>query len=284
MFKRSRFDHAENHRPKQMSYIDEWHATTVKPARFYDLQSAPGLKRKNYFYSVDLQGRVFLEEVLPKNIATSLKNEKFLDFFYTHVKRVGRKERAVLEKIGEEWGFHSLEEDYPFVSPCGVELNFLRPADTAIVFHSMRESPSGGLELVFGGTLAQPFSPRRLFISKKTGRIYHELTTETDDFGTDGESAQSEETASKNKTKITPLHKSFGQEFGLIKSSLAVTLSDEIVDAEENAYNEENLSGGEYSGMDFICAKNGRRSPITWLPDGAEPGSWALPPEDVKYF
>ena len=42
------------------NYIDDWQASIVRPAEFYEANSAPGLKRKNYFYNIDLQGRVFL--------------------------------------------------------------------------------------------------------------------------------------------------------------------------------------------------------------------------------
>lgn len=48
--------------PGSRSYIDEWHASTVKHASFYEEQAAPGVRKKKYFYSVDLQGRVFLGE------------------------------------------------------------------------------------------------------------------------------------------------------------------------------------------------------------------------------
>jgi hypothetical protein len=42
------------------NYIDEWYRSIVKPKKFYEANAAPGLKRKKYFYTIDLQGRVFL--------------------------------------------------------------------------------------------------------------------------------------------------------------------------------------------------------------------------------
>lgn len=258
MLQRASSDSATRSGTQTYSYIDEWQATTVRPALFYDSQAAPGLKQKNYFYAVDLQGRLFLEEVLPKNIATSLKSEKFLDFFFRRIKRTGKRERSILQKIGSEWNFNTLADDYPFVSPCGVELNFIRPADTVIVFHSIREAPSGGRELVFGATLTHPFSPGRLFISKRTGRIYHEMTVDLDE------------------EKIV-------RDFGLIKSSLAVSLSDGIVDGGETTSGEKVASSlQQHSGMDFVCPDTGNTYPIAWLPDEAEPGSWALPHDESE--
>jgi hypothetical protein len=47
-------------RSSSSKYIDDWYCSIVKPAKFYDDNAAPGLKRKNYFYTIDLQGRVFL--------------------------------------------------------------------------------------------------------------------------------------------------------------------------------------------------------------------------------
>ena len=51
---------------RRYSYIEEWQAATVKSSRFYEEQSAPDKKRKCYFYSIDLQGRLFLEVTSPK--------------------------------------------------------------------------------------------------------------------------------------------------------------------------------------------------------------------------
>ena len=232
--------------PAPAKYIDQWHASTVKPQSFYD-EFAAREKQKCYFYSVDLQGRLFLEEVLPKNIATSLKDEKFVNFFFQRLRRVRDKEKAILEKVGAA-------DDYPFVSPCGVELNFVRPADSPVVFHELREDSvnGSGKQLVFGGNLSQPYRPDRLAMSPRTGRLYHELTSGTGD----GDSVKS----------LTPLHDSgsTAPEYGLIKSSVAVSLADAIVE-------------GDGFGHDVICYDTGKRYPIEWLPVHAEAGEWGLP-------
>merc|ERR1719199_2311292 len=67
--------------PAKYRYIERWHASTVKPQSFYD-DFAAREKQKCYFYSVDLRGRLFLEDVLPKNIATSIKDENLLNFIF----------------------------------------------------------------------------------------------------------------------------------------------------------------------------------------------------------
>ena len=70
--------------------------------------------------------------------------------------------------------------DYPFVSVCGKEFNFIRPAATPIVFHSLMdtEDENGQRDLVYGGTkLKQPFDESTgIAVCEKTGRLYHKLT------------------------------------------------------------------------------------------------------------
>lgn len=230
--------------PAKYRYIERWHASTVKPQSFYD-DFAAREKQKCYFYSVDLQGRLFLEDVLPKNIATSIKDENLLNFIFRRLRRVRDKEKAILEEAGAA-------DDYPFVSPCGVELNFVRPADSPVVFHELREDSENGKSLVFGGNLSQLYRPDRLAMSPRTGRLYHELVSETRD--------------GREVKPLTALHASASTapEYGLIKSSVAVSLADAIVE-------------GDGFGSDVICYDTGKRYPIEWLPAHAEVGGWGLP-------
>ena len=195
-----------------------------------------------------------VEETSPKNIATSIKNTEFLNFFFRRLRRVGPKQIEVLRQL-------SVEEDYPFVSPCGPELNFVRPADLPIVFHGIHTTDDGETELVFGGSLTQPFYPNKLAISKTTGRLYHELLRSAEE---DGSSTGNEVYPS------TPLHASDRLEYGLIRSSVAVFLSDSILagaDEESDAL----------SGVEFQCTTLERRFPIKWLPHNAQPGPWSMP-------
>ncbi|CAI5746059.1 unnamed protein product [Peronospora destructor] len=127
-------------------------------------------QKRRYFYYIDLQGRLFLEDTRPKNIATSLKSAKFLRFFFSQVRRNG----IALCKSKEE------EEllEYPFRSPCGKEMNFIKCADRPFVFEDLRKDDSGKWTLVFGGgELMMPFLPETLRISLSTGRLYHDVQT-----------------------------------------------------------------------------------------------------------
>ncbi len=135
-------------------YEEVRQAREIKSAQFYEEQAA--LRR--YFYHVDLQGRLFLEDTVPKNVATSLKSARFLDFFF----RVLR---------ANDTGEHA---EYPFVSPCQGELNFVRPADRhgPIVFDSI-EARDGSRVLAFAGTLEEPWDPSLLAWDTVTDRLYH---------------------------------------------------------------------------------------------------------------
>mmetsp|Transcript_14608 Transcript_14608/g.20877 ORF Transcript_14608/g.20877 Transcript_14608/m.20877 type:complete len:287 (-) Transcript_14608:1872-2732(-) len=239
--------------------IDKWQATTVKPASFYADHSAIGRRRKCYFYSIDLQGRVFLEDILPKNLATSLKDTKFLDVFFRNIRRIDSKDIHYLSS-------YDAKKDYPYVSPCGIEMNYIRPADTPIVFHLLKEicmvstsNPNKSIiqQLCFAGSLTQEFSPTMLAISKRTGKIYHQLSSDQD-------------------FPITSLHKlQDHHQYGLLKSSLAISISENLVDG----YNVEQADmrmEDSYSGMNYFCTKNKLNHPIQWLPSTAEPGSWSF--------
>jgi hypothetical protein len=195
------------------------------------------------------------EDTLPKNIATSIKNVQFLDFFFARIRRIKDQERDLLSRLGVE------EHVYPFVSPCGPELNFVRPADSAIVFHGLVHENNDSIQsLVFGGSFKQPFDPSRLAISRYSGRLYHELIIPS-------EPSEAKET--------TPLHGSHGREYGLIRSSVAVTLSEHIapVDTPGETRNEE----AAHSGMSFARTDLGISFSIPWLPEESEPGPWAMP-------
>ena len=96
----------------ELQYEEQRQLQDVKSAAFYEEQG----QARRYFYYVDLlvrvsapfrraaaalqrppQGRLFLEDTVPKNIATSLKADKFLQFFFRQVSanRTGEHEDYV---------------------------------------------------------------------------------------------------------------------------------------------------------------------------------------------
>jgi hypothetical protein len=192
-------------------------------------------------FSFSFSFRDSKEETLPKNIASSIKDNIFLNFFFRQIRRVKQTEEDILESIG-------VSGDYPYVSPCGKELNFIRPAATPMVFHSLTDQDTN---LVFGGTMTQPFDPSRLAISEQTGRLYHKLISSTN----------AEDTT---KSPKTALHDTPIAQYGLIRSSVAVSLSESIVFGPDDK-------------MEFLSSDGSRPTGIPWLPEEAEPGSWSFP-------
>ena len=140
-----------------------------KSSEFY---SENALKR-HYFYVIDTRGQVFLEETLPRNIATSMKDGKFLNFLHNSLRK-------------NETGIH--EFSHPFVSYCGKEINYVSPYDrhSAFVFKDLfcnnvvitqsNISETGTLELTYASGLKHPFDIENLVYHPTSGRIYHILS------------------------------------------------------------------------------------------------------------
>eukprot|EP00980_Cylindrotheca_fusiformis_P004995 scaffold1062_cov130-Cylindrotheca_fusiformis.AAC.1 len=173
------------------------------------------------------------EETVPKNIASSIKDEKFLNFFFSRIRWVQPEKTNILLEGG-------LCDQYPFVSLCGGEVNYIRPACSPIVFHSALFNGNNGDVLVYGGSLTQPFDESRLAVSKNSGRLYHELA----------------HPLKGNKR---------GSDFGLLRSSIVIALADRLLPGTSDG-----------SAWSFL-RDDGSAVQIDWLPEWAEPGDWAMP-------
>ncbi len=100
--------------------------------------------KRDYFYEVDVRGVVTLE-------GHEQDDPWFLDTLYRRLAASANPEVP----------------DYPFVSRCGEEMNYLRPADTPIVYTSF-----DGRRLGYGGSLSIAFRPEELRVSEH-GVLYH---------------------------------------------------------------------------------------------------------------
>lgn len=219
----------------------------AKDAAFYTAQANDNEKQRCYFYNIDLQGRLFLEEAFPKNIATSIKDEKFLNFFFRRIQPVDEPlQRDVM--LPRQIPI----QDYPFVSRCGNELNFIRPAASPLVFHGLVENSGDSVaaadnpQLVFGGTLRQAFAWEDLAVSPVTGRIYHARRQ------------------GKSNNTVSP-----AIPYGLVRSQLAVSLVEQM----------EIMHGQDGDDEELLAYQNfdGELHSVPWLPADAEPGPWAMP-------
>ncbi|XP_038616486.1 UPF0598 protein C8orf82 homolog [Tachyglossus aculeatus] len=129
---------------------------------FYAQGQSPEPRTREYFYYIDHQGQLFLDDAKVKNFITCFKDRQFLVFFFTRLRpnRSGRYQEA-----------------FPFVSPCGRERNFVRCDDRPVVFTHLLGGPAGGpprLSFCGGGeALAVPFEPAKLLLLPANGRLYH---------------------------------------------------------------------------------------------------------------
>ena len=91
-------------------------------------------------------------------------DKQFLKFFFRRIKTnsTGR-----------------FEEEFPFISPCGPELNYIRCDDTPVVFATITENNSSDESfdvLTYSGIgllLTFPFQPTKICMLPESGRIYH---------------------------------------------------------------------------------------------------------------
>jgi hypothetical protein len=95
---------------------------------------------REYFYRIDGAGRL-------SHDGSELSDPKFLDFFFS---RLGPNET----------GLHA---EYPFVSPCGNEMNYVQCADLPVLFHSLVDG-----NLRYAASLKVPFHPDRLLFEGQT--------------------------------------------------------------------------------------------------------------------
>ncbi|NWI96918.1 CH082 protein, partial [Pitta sordida] len=128
----------------------------------YRQGQSPEPQTREYFYWLDHQGRLFLDDTKVKNFITCFKDITFLSFFSSHLER-NRSGRY--------------ESEFPFLSRCGRERNFLRCDDLPVVFTHLLPGGSAGNRLLSycggGSRLCVPFQPHRLAVFPGNGRLYH---------------------------------------------------------------------------------------------------------------
>jgi len=138
---------------------------------------------REYFYYIDHQGQLFLDDAKIKNFTSCYKEKDFLVFFFNRLKE------NKLEKYNDE---------FPWLSRCGREMNYVRCDDTPIVYTHIidgMDNRQDQLSYNWGGErMTVLFEPEHVCMLPETGRIYH------------------------------PAPDQYGK-IGLIKSSLAIDLS-----------------------------------------------------------
>ncbi|XP_059692251.1 UPF0598 protein C8orf82 homolog [Gavia stellata] len=131
------------------------------PSTGYRQGQRPGPRTREYFYYLDHQGQLFLDDTKVKNFITCFKDVGFLAFFFKQLER-NRSGRY--------------EAEFPFLSPCGRERNFLRCEDRPVVFTQLLPGSGESRLLSYcggGERLAVPFQPESLVMLPENGRLYH---------------------------------------------------------------------------------------------------------------
>lgn len=94
-----------------------------------------------------------------KNFTSCFKEKKFLEFFFKRI-RQNKAERY---------------KDFPFISLCGRERNFIRCDDVPIVYTHI--TTKDGQDVMnyghVGDLLVTPFMPDKIYMLPTTGRVYH---------------------------------------------------------------------------------------------------------------
>ncbi|KAG8233221.1 hypothetical protein J437_LFUL013276 [Ladona fulva] len=178
--------------------------TSSRKVHYVQGQS-PEPKIREYFYYIDHQGMLFLDDSRMKNFTSCFKDTDFLVFFF---------KRVQMNNTGR------YEEEFPFLSLCGRERNFIRCDDTPIVYTQViqgeikkrpksfkkssvvqinsqtplsvnvsetdigRDKDEYHLSCNYtGDLLTVPFNPEKVFVSKSEGRVYHPASSKVGGVG-----------------------------------------------------------------------------------------------------
>uniref|UniRef100_A0A0A9XYJ1 Uncharacterized protein n=3 Tax=Lygus hesperus TaxID=30085 RepID=A0A0A9XYJ1_LYGHE len=150
---------------RSMRFILTRFASTLSTP--YVQGQSPRKNLREYFYFVDHNGMLFLDDARMKNFTSCFKDKEFLIFFFKRI-RPNETERY---------------PEFPYISLCGRERNYIRCDDTPLVFTHVKQmadlknqNVDGEDAFCYGhaGDLMHlPFKPDKLFMSPQTGRVYH---------------------------------------------------------------------------------------------------------------
>ena len=113
-----------------------------------------------------------------KKFLNAVAEKAFLKFFFSRLK----------------WNDGGRYPEFPYVSPCGHEQNYIRCDDLPIVFTHLvgggggggDQSDDGAALLAYGGagdSLTVPFDPTQICMLAETGRVYHRGVPHLGDVG-----------------------------------------------------------------------------------------------------
>ncbi|XP_029634798.1 UPF0598 protein CG30010 [Octopus sinensis] len=115
---------------------------------------------REYFYYIDHQGQLFLHDARIKNFTSCFKEKRFIEFFFKRL-RLNKTQRY---------------PDFPYISLCGRERNFISCDDKPIVYLELVKDSATTDYLYYGGYKADlkvPFEPTELCMLPSNGRVYY---------------------------------------------------------------------------------------------------------------
>ncbi|RZC31984.1 UPF0598 protein CG30010, partial [Asbolus verrucosus] len=161
------------HKSAILSTIRKVIAVPIKHVSYIQGQE-PEPKVREYFYYIDHQGMLFLDDSKMKNFTSCFKEKKFLRFFFNQL-RLNTTDRY---------------REFPYLSICGKERNFVRCDDYPIVFthviNKTTKHDKAEAHLAYnhaGDLLTFKFEPAKVIMLPETGRVYHPAPERTGSIG-----------------------------------------------------------------------------------------------------
>uniref|UniRef100_A0A336M9L3 CSON012386 protein n=1 Tax=Culicoides sonorensis TaxID=179676 RepID=A0A336M9L3_CULSO len=122
---------------------------------------SPEPKIREYFYFINHEGMLFLDDARMKNFTSCFKDKKFLEFFFKRL------------KINDT---NRYQTEFQYLSLCGRERNFIRCDDLPIVFTHIIPSTDPSKEFITyayaGDSLKVDFEPDKIYMAP-SGKVYH---------------------------------------------------------------------------------------------------------------
>ncbi|XP_014665316.1 PREDICTED: UPF0598 protein CG30010-like [Priapulus caudatus] len=155
-------------------YASELFSGRIFKRVIYVQGQSPDPKTREYFYYIDHQGQLFLDDTKIKNFTSCFKDKAFLSFFFKRL-RLNTTERY---------------REFPYLSLCGRERNFVHCDDRPIVYTQIVEKRSvdGATAhlLIYnngGPTMSVEFEPQKLCMLPRSGRVYYPARGKVGDIG-----------------------------------------------------------------------------------------------------
>lgn len=114
---------------------------------------------REYFYHISEEGYLFLCDTKHKNFTSAFKDKQFLKFFFDRL-QLNSTDRYTA--------------DFPWLSRCGYERNYIQVDDTPIVYTHVIDNR---IQYNYGGDqMATKFKPEQICMCPQTGRVYYPAT------------------------------------------------------------------------------------------------------------